>query len=128
MLSSLEDPPAELSVLLVDDRWRQDEGLDETNAAAGDGGPRADVRSPSLGEARGQGEGHRAVSRRAGAKTGAGWRIQDVTHPPTEEKITWRWWIFCLVAGHDYQPVPGRRYLKMCRRCGRLEAIRPPDE
>jgi hypothetical protein len=48
-------------------------------------------------------------------------------HPPTVEKINWAWWILCAVIGHKEVRVPGR-YLLICRRCGRLNPIRPPDD
>ena len=43
------------------------------------------------------------------------------------EKINWFKWPICVLAGHSYLEHPGR-YLLECRRCGRLEPIRRPDE
>jgi hypothetical protein len=45
-----------------------------------------------------------------------------------EEKINWAWWTICAVVGHAYQDVPGHPYIECCKRCGRLEPIRRPDE
>jgi hypothetical protein len=45
-----------------------------------------------------------------------------------EEKIDWARWAVCAVVGHAYRDVPGHAYIERCKRCGRLEPIRRPDE
>jgi hypothetical protein len=43
------------------------------------------------------------------------------------ERINWFKWPICVLLGHAYVEHSGR-YLKECRRCGRLEPIRRSDE
>jgi hypothetical protein len=45
-----------------------------------------------------------------------------------EEKVNRAWWTVSAVVGHDFRTVPGHPYILRCKRCGRLDPIRRPED